>query len=162
MHRPAQGFSPTKEVRKIWTAAESSGVFGSFCKIALLTAQRKAKILGMRWSDISDAGEWTIPKAPREKDNGGPVLVLPPMAIEVIRALPQLRSNPYVFAGHGPGALRGVAKCKHRLDNASGVTGWTIHDLRRCARSLMSRAGVLSEHAERVMGHAIGGVGTSL
>lgn len=35
---------------------------------------------------------------------------------------------------------------------------WTIHDLRRTARSLMSRAGVLSEHAERVMGHAIGGV----
>ena len=35
---------------------------------------------------------------------------------------------------------------------------WVIHDLRRTARSLMSRAGVLSEHAERVMGHAITGV----
>jgi len=35
---------------------------------------------------------------------------------------------------------------------------WTLHDLRRTARSLMSRAGVSSEHAERVMGHAIGGV----
>ena len=41
---------------------------------------------------------------------------------------------------------------------ASGVAGWRIHDLRRTARSLMSRAGVLSEHAERVLGHAIGGV----
>jgi integrase len=35
---------------------------------------------------------------------------------------------------------------------------WTIHDLRRSARSMMARAGVPSEHAERVMGHAIGGV----
>ena len=38
------------------------------------------------------------------------------------------------------------------------MKSWTIHDLRRSARSLMSCAGVLSEHAERVMGHAIGGV----
>jgi integrase len=35
---------------------------------------------------------------------------------------------------------------------------WTIHDLRRSARSMMARAGVPSEHAERVMGHSVGGV----
>ena len=35
---------------------------------------------------------------------------------------------------------------------------WTIHDLRRTARSLMSRAGVRPDIAERVMGHAITGV----
>jgi integrase len=33
-----------------------------------------------------------------------------------------------------------------------------LHDLRRTARSLLSRAGVSSEHAERIMGHAIEGV----
>jgi hypothetical protein len=33
-----------------------------------------------------------------------------------------------------------------------------MHDLRRTARSLMSRAGVQSEHAERVLGDAIVGV----
>ena len=35
---------------------------------------------------------------------------------------------------------------------------WTLHDLRRTARSLMSRAGVPRDHAERVLGHAIAGV----
>ena len=35
---------------------------------------------------------------------------------------------------------------------------WVLHDLRRTARSLMSRAGVPSEHAERTLGHAIKGV----
>ena len=35
---------------------------------------------------------------------------------------------------------------------------WTNHDLRRTARSLMSRAGVLPNHAERALGHVIGGV----
>jgi integrase len=38
------------------------------------------------------------------------------------------------------------------------VSNYRTHDLRRTARSLMSRAGVLSEHAERVMGHAKGAI----
>jgi hypothetical protein len=33
-----------------------------------------------------------------------------------------------------------------------------IHDLRRTARSLMSRAGVSPDHAERCLGHVIGGI----
>ena len=33
-----------------------------------------------------------------------------------------------------------------------------VHDLRRTARSLMSRAGISSDHAERVLGHEIKGV----
>jgi integrase len=38
------------------------------------------------------------------------------------------------------------------------VKGWRLHDLRRTARSLMSRAGVSSDIAERVLGHVIPGV----
>ena len=46
------------------------------------------------------------------------------------------------------------------LDSAKAAISdaWHLHDLRRTARSLMSRAGVQSEHAERVLGHVIGGV----
>jgi integrase len=35
---------------------------------------------------------------------------------------------------------------------------WTIHDLRRTSRTLLSRAGVLPDHAERVLGHVVPGV----
>jgi integrase len=38
------------------------------------------------------------------------------------------------------------------------MPGWVIHDIRRTARSLMSRAGVRREIAERILGHAIPGV----
>jgi integrase len=54
--------------------------------------------------------------------------------------------------------LSGFGKLKKGLDAASGVSGWTLRDLRRTARSLMSRAGVPSDHAERCLGHVIGGV----
>jgi integrase len=43
-------------------------------------------------------------------------------------------------------------------DILPGMQPWTIHDLRRTARSLMSRADVRPDIAERVLGHAIGGV----
>jgi integrase len=50
------------------------------------------------------------------------------------------------------------ARLKCEIDEASGVRGWRLHDLRRTARSLMSRAGVNSDHAERCLGHVIGGI----
>jgi integrase len=58
----------------------------------------------------------------------------------------------------GKTPVSGFSKFKAQLDKQSGVNGWTPHDLRRTARSLMSRAGVPSDHAERCLGHVIGGV----
>jgi integrase len=55
-----------------------------------------------------------------------------------------------VFAGRKAG-FTSWAYWKPEVD-------WTAHDLRRTARSLMSRAGVRPDIAERVLGHAMGGV----
>jgi integrase len=55
-------------------------------------------------------------------------------------------------------SVSGMFKAKFDAKLPSDMPNWRLHDLRRTARSLMSRAGVSSEHAERVMGHAIGGV----
>ena len=51
-----------------------------------------------------------------------------------------------------------MTRRKADIDRASGVSGWVLHDLRRTARSLMARAAVPAEHAERCLGHVIGGV----
>jgi integrase len=155
------------ELRAVWKAAEDDGPFGAFVRMLLLTAQRRDKVAAMRWSDIADDGRWTIPAEAREKGNAGE-LKLPPAALKIIEVQPRLGDNPYVFAGRSVkgrehACLSGFGKRKRALDAKAAallpdMPGWTLHDLRRSARSLMSRAGVLSEHAERVMGHAIGGV----
>jgi integrase len=144
------------ELRTIWLAAESLGPFGAGVRLCLLTAQRKAKVFNMKWSEL-DGSEWTIPREPREKENAG-VLVLPNAALAIVQAQPRFVSNPHVFAGRNNGPVTGMSGCKLRIDRVSGVTGWRLHDLRRTARSLLSRAGVWPDIAERVMGHAIGGV----
>ena len=43
-------------------------------------------------------------------------------------------------------------------DGLPAMPAWRVHDLRRTARSLMGRAGVPTDHAERVLGHALAGV----
>ena len=148
------------EIRQVWRAAESNGTFGAIVRMCLLTAQRSRKVAAMRWSDFSDdSGEWSVPKESREKDTGG-TLALPEAALDIVRAQPPLESNPFVFAGRGDGPYRGFSAGKVALDAKlpPDTPKWTIHDLRRSARSLMARAGVSSEHAERVMGHALGGI----
>jgi hypothetical protein len=43
--------------------------------------------------------------------------------------------------------LNGFSNLKKEFDRRCGVAGWIIHDLRRTARSLMSRAGVAAGRA---------------
>jgi integrase len=141
------------EIRAVWGAA---GQYGDFVRLALLTAQRREKLITLRWDDVRD-GVWTIATAPREKGNPGR-LRLPPVALEIIKRQPRFVENPYVFAGrnNGPTAIFGSGTYKAQFDELCGVTDWRVHDLRRTARSLMSRAGVQTEIAERVLGHTQG------
>jgi integrase len=145
------------ELKSVWVAAEQGGSFGGLVRTLLLTAQRRDKCVNMKWSDISPDGVWIIATAEREKGNAG-ALKLPEAALSVIKSMPRLVSNPYVFAGAGGGSTANFSAEKKRLDAASGTSGWVVHDLRRTSRSLMSRAGVLPHIAERVLGHAIEGV----
>jgi len=145
------------ELRQIWRAADEAGRYGDLVKLLLLTGQRLAKVLSIKWSDINDSGVWTIDTQAREKGNAGRLL-LPQAALDTIRSQPRFVSNSYVFAGRGATGWKPSFRDKPLFDERCGVTGWRLHDLRRTARSLMSRAGVQSEHAERVLGHVIGGV----
>jgi integrase len=142
------------ELCRVWHAAGDDGAYGVLIKLLLLTAQRRQTILNMRWSDISPTGVWTIPNAPREKGHGGR-LQLPPLARAVLKDVPRIVGNDYVLAGNGRRRrMFSLSQRKRALDKASGTAGWRLHDLRRTARSLMPRAGISTEIAERVLGHA--------
>lgn len=145
------------EIRKLWDACAPGDGFGDLCKLLLLTGQRREKVASMRWQDIAVDGLWSMPMAEREKSVGGD-LKLPELALDIIRARPRFAGNPYVFAGRGGSYSTGYSKAKTRLDKELGFPQWGLHDLRRTARSMMSRAGVRPDIAERVLGHAIGGV----
>jgi len=146
------------EIAAVWKQAEANGTFGGIVRMCLLTGQRSRKVSTMKWSDVTLDGEWTIPTEAREKDTAGSLL-LPEAALAVIRAQPHLASNPYIFAGRGDGPYCGFSQAKTRFDaKLPGTKPWVIHDLRRTARSLMSRAGVRPDISERVLGHVQPGI----
>lgn len=142
------------EIRAVWLAAAEAGdCFGALVRLLLLTGQRLSVILNMRWQDI--AGDvWTIPRKSRAKGDIGSVR-LPPAALEIIRSQPRVLGAEHVLLYR-----HNLGRAKRVFDKASGITAWRLHDLRRTARSLLSRPalGVSSDVAELVLGHALRGV----
>jgi integrase len=145
------------ELRAVWRASEATaGPFGAFVKFLLLTGARRSEAAEMTWSEIAGA-DWTLPAA-RNKVNKDLIRPLSAAAMATIAPLPRIGRQDFVFTITGDRPFSGFGRYKRRLDRASGVTGWRLHDLRRTARTLMSRAKVPTDHAERCLGHVMGGV----
>jgi integrase len=143
------------ELRTIWKQAESDGQFGAIIRLLLLTGQRREKVATMKWADI-DGDVWTIASDAREKNNAVS-LALPAQAVAIIQTQARIGDNPFVFAGRGNSPF---SRFTHSVSafNATlpDIPHWTLHDLRRTSRSLLSRCGVRHEIAERILGHVVG------
>jgi integrase len=143
------------ELRAVWAATENRDPFSAFVRFLLLTGARRTEVAAMTWDEISGK-DWILP-AHRNKVKLDLVRPLSKAALEVLNAQPPIEGCPYVFT-YGSKPLSNYSQGKNALAAASGTTGWTLHDLRHTARSLMSRAGVNADHAERCLGHVIGGI----
>lgn len=137
------------EIRAVWRATDRHGTAGGFVQFALLCAQRYAKVATMRWTDLH-GDNWDIPQGAREKGTAG-LLRLPPFALEIVHRQPRIAGNDRIFG-------RPHSRTLARLRVDAGVRGWTIHDLRRTARTLLSRARVPTEISELVLGHSVKGI----
>jgi integrase len=155
--RARQRILTDDELRAVWGAAEAStGLFGPFVQFLLLTAARRTEASAMARSELS-GGVWTLPPA-RYKTGLELMIPLSPPAVAALERLPIVGKGKFVFSSDGERPFSGYSKAKAKFDKACGATGWTLHDLRRTARSLMSRAGVSADIAERCLGHVISGV----
>jgi integrase len=145
------------ELRAIWRGAEvTPGPFGAFLRFLLLTGARRSEAAEMTWGELSGA-DWTLPAA-RNKVKVDLVRPLSALAQATIAPLPRIGRHGFVFTTGGDRPIGDYSGFKRRLDQVCGVTGWTLHDLRRTARSMMSRVGVPTDHAERCLGHIMPGV----
>jgi integrase len=148
--------------------------FSRLLRFILLTATRRDEASAMQWAEL-EGDLWTIPAA-RYKTNIDFELPLSHAALGMLATLPKIEKQGLVFTTSGNTRMGGFSKFKARFDarmldelrcaaeqrgdEPAKVTlaRWTIHDLRRTARSLMTQAGVPPDHAERALGHVIGGV----
>ena len=160
-----------EEIRIIWPLLVQFGSFGALVKILLLTAQRRDEVARMSRKEIGNDGIWTIP-AERYKTKRPNHVPLSKSALAIIQSQPKLAGCDFVFPSRSQTHYSGFGKRKIALDKevaaaiekrANGgrvepIPNWTLHDLRRTAKTLMVRAGVRPDISERVLGHVIAGV----
>jgi integrase len=145
-----------EELRSVWSVVDrDNSAFGAYIKFLLLTACRRDEAACLTWGEINGS-LWTLPGA-RNKTRQTLERPLSAAALAAIAKAPRLAGSDYVFSSTG-GRFHADNRKKSQLDKASATSGWTLHDLRRTARSLMSRAGVPAEIAERCLGHLQPGI----
>lgn len=155
-HRKGNGARPLtdSELRSFWIACGDSGLAGGAGRFCLLTASRRTETLGAAWSEVA-ADVWTIP-AVRYKTRREHVVPLADAALSIIRTIEQ--TGPLIFKGTAStpqASTYWAAICDAGGPKGDGLS-W--HSLRKTARTLMARAGVRAEHAERALGHVQGAV----
>jgi len=145
------------ELRRVWTAAaELDWPFGPFVHLLTLTGQRLNEVAGMSWSEIDlEKRLWSLPRG-RVKNDKGHEVPLSVEAIKVIKSVPKRPGTDLLFSTTGKSPISGFSKTKATIDEASGVTAWTFHDLRRTLASGMARLGIALPVIERVLNHTSG------
>jgi integrase len=146
------------EIRAVWQATADGQPFHALIRFLLLTSARRNEAAAMKRDEVDADGIWTLPPS-RSKTKTEIVRPLSKAALALIEQMPQIDGCPYVFTSTASTPLRQFSGPKQRLDAASGVRNWRLHDLRRTSRSLLSRCkGVTVDHAERVLGHSLGDI----
>lgn len=128
-------FLTTQELKHVWNAA--SGTFGTIIKVCILTACRRGETQDytltentVTFNDTKNSTDHTIPVTP------------------LLHSLlsQNLQWNSW-------------SKYKAKLDKDSGVTNYTLHDLRRTAATIMAeQLDIRAEVIEAILNHKMKGV----
>jgi integrase len=137
------------EIKTLWIAAETLGALGGLIRLAVLTAMRRSELSGLKWLDIHD--DRIVIEAHVAKTGARHEIPLTTAVRAVLSTQPRTTS-PLVFPCRGGGRMAGWSKLVPRAQRESGVD-FRLHDLRRTARTIMSRCGVAEDIAELAIGH---------
>ncbi len=163
-----------QEIRDVWIAVDRANVpqcYPRFIRALLLGGQRLRETSGTLWPEINlERDLWVIPRKgePNSKKRGKSGNVVP-MNSSLWQQFGGPRKEGFVFSNDGgKRAFSGFSKAKVAFDAAidalrkeqgrSEMPHWQYHDLRRTARTLLSRAGVNQDICDRVTAHTKPGI----
>jgi integrase len=129
-------------------------------RFMLLTLTRRQETALARWRDVDvEAQTWTIPET---KNGERHVVPLSRQAIDLLRSrLPTdasgntERQNPAmpIFTSSAGTSLGNWDRATKALQEASGTSGWTRHDLRRTGATMLGEMGELPDIVEAALNH---------
>jgi integrase len=146
------------EIKAIWracdrlSAAEAGQSYGRLVRFLLVTGQRRDEAASLRHGHILNA----VWRQAANKSDRPHSLTLPPLALALVG---KGAARDLVFPGRGGGKVAAFSYLKRALDQASGVSDWRLHDLRRTAASSMQELKIRNETVQLILNHAVPGVG---
>ena len=148
------------ELVAVWRAADREPPkLRAFVRLLILTAAREAEVADIAARELDlDVGRWAIP-GERTKNGVGYTVPLSALALAELRAVwpaAGMEAGGKLLGRLADSGFKGFGKLKARVDAASGVVDWRWHDLRRTARTGMTRLGVPRDHAEAAINHVSG------
>jgi integrase len=144
-----------EELRAVILASRAIGFpFGSIVEFLAVTGQRRDEVGRMAWDHVDlDRRLWAIPHE-HSKNRKPHIVHLSDEAVSLLQQVP--RTGKLIFTTGGETLFQGYSKAKKRLDHTSGVSGWTLHDLRRTVVSGMARLGIAPHVADKILNHQSG------
>ncbi len=142
------------DLKAIWNACESLDFpYGEMVRLFILTAQRRSEVAGMAWAELDlDNGLWEIPSE-RAKNKKSHTVHLCPQAVEIIESVDKISD---LVLSHKDTPVTGYSLAKKALDEASGVTGWRFHDIRRTVTTGLASMGIAPHVADKILNHSSG------
>jgi integrase len=147
------------ELKRVWTAAEKmGGSFGTIVRLLILTGQRRGEIAALQSSWINlDEKTITLPQeiVKNRREHTFPVS----SSLLSLLTLPSTAGLLFPARGHADRPFNGWSKAKEELDEESGVSEWTLHDIRRTVATNLAALGVALPVIERLLNHVSGSFG---
>jgi integrase len=146
-----------------WTAVEQlpNRAASAYLRALLLTGARREEMAGLKWSDVDF--RWkklTI----ADKVHTSRTIPLSDFMGAMLMGLPRAKDAsgnpiPYVFASEAKtGRIADPRKSHERAQSEAGISGLTIHGLRRSFALLGEAAGAPDGAIRQTMGHAPNGI----
>ena len=141
------------EARTLMEALENDSTLSARAiQLLLLTGARKNEILKARWENVNM--EQRILTVPLSKSGKARHLVLSDMALAVIKKLPRLNGNPWLFPGNIAGKpLVDLYDFWDKLRKELGLGDVRIHDLRHTFASFLVNSGHSLYEVQKMLGH---------
>ena len=148
------------ELKDLLAAAGRIGYpWGPLVEMLVYTGQRLDEVAQSTWDEVDlDSRVWAL-SGSRTKNGRPHVVHLSGSAMSTVLALPKVEGQAWLFSTSGSGPVKGFSKAKAKLDEESGVTNWTFHDLRRTfATFTTDKLQISPVVIDKVLNHASGAV----
>jgi integrase len=151
-----------EELKAVYrTAYKAQNGFQRLVCLLIHTGCRRGELTQLQWAHIA-ADAITLP-AEITKNKRSHTFPVGPRTQSMIASFPKVEGNPYVFPssrehvkGKPSTVMTGYSAAKRALDQECGVTGWTLHDLRRTFSTSLAALGVAPHIIERLINHSTG------